>query len=60
MVAPIECGTKAVVGIPARQVPTISHDIVHSRKDIGHAHGKSKATKKIQHKGRKERKSTYV
>ena len=53
MVAPIACGTNAVIGIPARHVPTIIRDIGHARNDIGHARGKSKATKKIQHKGRK-------
>jgi len=46
MVAPIECGTNAVVGIPARQVPTICHDIGQALDDIGHARGKCKATEK--------------
>ena len=54
MVAPIECGTNAVVGIPARQVPTISRDIGHIR-----SRGKSIATKEIQHKGR-NKKSTVI
>ena len=53
IVAPVECGTNAVVGISARQVPTISRDIGHAHNDIGHTRSKSKkATKRIQHKGR--------
>jgi hypothetical protein len=47
MVAPIEFGTNAVGGSPARYVSTIWHDIGQAFGDTGHAHGKSKSTKKI-------------
>jgi hypothetical protein len=54
MVAPIECGTNAVVGIPATQVSAIYKDIGHAHNDIGHSHGKSKSTQKIQHQREKQ------
>ena len=60
MVAPVECGTNAVVSNSARQVPTISHDTGQALNDIDHAHGKSKAKEKLQHQREREIKSTYV
>ena len=49
--------TNAVVGVPARQVPTICHDISQALDGIGHAHGKCKATEKIQHQREIERRA---
>ena len=47
IVDPRECGTNAVDGNPARQVPTICPDICQASNDIVHAGGKSKATEMI-------------
>ena len=50
MDSPIEFGTSAVIGNPARQVPTICPDIRQASYNIINACGHSKATEKIQHK----------
>ena len=60
MGAPVLCGTNTVVSNPARQVPTICHDITQTSNDIGHACGEFKTTEKIQSQRKREIKSTSV